>query len=86
MQGIGFWDIIRPSVRGGPSMTSPPLRFQDFELDPAQFELGRAGHRTVLHLSSAWGGLEQRKPLIESILSYVFPTAPKLRPQPATLT
>src|SRR3989442_13199513 len=36
--------------------------------------LGRAGHRTVLHLSSAWGGLEQRKPLIESILSYVFPT------------
>jgi hypothetical protein len=48
--------------------------------------LGRAGHRTVLHLSSAWGGLEQRKPLIESILSYVFPTAPKLRPQPATLT
>jgi hypothetical protein len=48
--------------------------------------LGRAGHRTVLHLSSAWGGLEQRKPLLESILSYVFPTAPKLRPQPATLT
>src|SRR5438093_1047142 len=48
--------------------------------------LGRAGHRTVLHLSSAWGGLEQRKPLIESILSYVFPTAPKLRPQPGTLT
>ena len=48
--------------------------------------LGRAGHRTVLHLSSAWGGLEKRKPLIESILSYVFPTAPKLRPQPGTLT
>ncbi len=47
---------------------------------------GDAGHRTVLHLSSAWGGLEQRKPLIESILSYVFPTAPKLRPQPGTLT
>ena len=34
-------------------MTSPPLRFQHFELDPAQFELRRAGHRVRL----------ERKPL-----------------------
>ena len=34
-------------------MTSPPLRFHDFELDPAQFELRRAGHRVRL----------ERKPL-----------------------
>jgi TolB-like protein/DNA-binding winged helix-turn-helix (wHTH) protein/tetratricopeptide (TPR) repeat protein len=34
-------------------MTSPFLRFQDFELDPAQFELRRAGHRVRL----------ERKPL-----------------------
>jgi hypothetical protein len=46
--------------------------------------LGRAGHRLVLHLSSAWGGLEKRKPLIENILSYVFPTPPKLEEQPGT--
>ena len=32
--------------------------------------LGRAGHRLVLHLSTAWGGLYQRKPLLESILFY----------------
>jgi len=34
-------------------MTSPPLCFHDFELDPAQFELRRAGHRVRL----------ERKPL-----------------------
>ena len=34
-------------------MTSPPLRFRDFELDPAEFELRRAGHRVRL----------ERKPL-----------------------
>ena len=34
-------------------MTEPPLRFWDFELDPAQFELRRAGHRVRL----------ERKPL-----------------------
>jgi TolB-like protein/DNA-binding winged helix-turn-helix (wHTH) protein/Tfp pilus assembly protein PilF len=34
-------------------MASPSLRFRDFELDPAQFELRRAGHRVRL----------ERKPL-----------------------
>ena len=34
-------------------MAPPPLRFLDFELDPAQFELRRAGHRVRL----------ERKPL-----------------------
>ena len=34
-------------------MTEPPLRFRDFELHPAQFELRRAGHRVRL----------ERKPL-----------------------
>jgi hypothetical protein len=45
--------------------------------------LGRAGHRLVLHLSSAWGGLEKRKPLLDNLLSPIFPTAPKLENQPA---
>ena len=40
--------------------------------------LGRAGRRKVLHLSSAWGGLEKRNSLFDNILSYVFPTSPKL--------
>jgi len=40
--------------------------------------LGRAGRKQVLHMSSAWGGLENRNPLFEKILSYVFPTSPKL--------
>jgi len=40
--------------------------------------LGKSGRKQVLHLSSAWGGLETRNPLFEKILSYVFPTSPKL--------
>jgi hypothetical protein len=40
--------------------------------------LGRSGRRSVIHMSKDWGGLEQRNPLFEKILSYVFPTSPKL--------
>jgi len=46
--------------------------------------LGRAGHRTVLHLSSAWGGLEHRNALFENLLTYFVPTSPKLNFEPAT--
>jgi hypothetical protein len=46
--------------------------------------LGRAGRRAVLHLSETWGGLSQRKPLLDSLLSYPFSTSPKLQSQPAT--
>ena len=31
--------------------------------------LGRAGHHTVLHLSAAWGGLEQRNPLLRQTVA-----------------
>ena len=40
--------------------------------------LGRAGHRTVLHLSAAWGGLEKRNSLLDNLLQYEIPTSPKL--------
>jgi hypothetical protein len=40
--------------------------------------LGRTGRKQVLHMSSAWGGLENRNSLFEKIPSYVFPTSPKL--------
>ncbi len=40
--------------------------------------LGRAGHRTVVHLSSAWGGLQGRISWFDNILAYVFPKSPKL--------
>ena len=40
--------------------------------------LGRAGRRVVLHLSSAWGGLAQRIPLLDKIIEYDFSTSPKL--------
>jgi hypothetical protein len=40
--------------------------------------LGRAGHQTVLHLSSAWGGLQKRISWFDNILAYVFPKSPKL--------
>ena len=37
--------------------------------------LGRAGHRTVLHLSAAWGGLEKRNSLFDQLLLYEIPTS-----------
>jgi hypothetical protein len=40
--------------------------------------LGRAGHQTVLHLSSAWGGMQSRIYWFSNILNYVFPKSPKL--------
>ena len=46
--------------------------------------LGRAGHRFVLHLSTSWGGLQQRIPLLENLLTYGFATSPKLHPQTQT--
>jgi hypothetical protein len=44
--------------------------------------LGRAGHRTVLHLSAAWGGVEKRNPLFDRLLLYPIPTSRKLEIQP----
>ena len=44
--------------------------------------LGRAGHRTVLHLSAAWGGLETRNSLLDQLLLYEIPTSRKLEIQP----
>ena len=44
--------------------------------------LGRAGHRTVLHLSAAWGGLEKRNSLLDNLLQYEIATSPKLGFQP----
>jgi hypothetical protein len=46
--------------------------------------LGRAGRRLVLHLSVAWGGLQQRNTLLENVLRYIHSTSPKLNPEPAT--
>src|ERR1700684_1454037 len=46
--------------------------------------LGRAGRRLVLHLSTSWGGLQQRIPLLENVLTYRVPTSPKLNPQTQT--
>jgi hypothetical protein len=43
--------------------------------------LGRAGHRTVLHLSAAWGGLERRNSLFDKLLLYEIPTSRKLETQ-----
>jgi DDE family transposase len=44
--------------------------------------LGRAGHRTVLHLSAAWGGLEKRNSLFDKLLDYEIPISRKLEFQP----
>lgn len=40
--------------------------------------LGRAGRRAVLHLSESWGGLHQRKPLLDHLLLHSFSISPKL--------
>lgn len=39
--------------------------------------LGRAARKPVLHLSSAWGGLEKHNPLIEAVLNWIIPTSPE---------
>lgn len=39
---------------------------------------GRSGHKFVLFLSSAWGGLASRKPFLDKINAAVFLTSPKL--------
>jgi hypothetical protein len=41
--------------------------------------LGRAGHKAVLHISSAWGGMAKHKPLLNAILHWQIPTSPKFR-------
>ena len=43
--------------------------------------LGRAGHRPVLPLSAAGGGLETRNSLLDKILAYEIPTSRKLELQ-----
>jgi len=45
---------------------------------------GRSGHHFVLFLSSAWGGLAARKPLLDKINAAFFPTSPKLSSALAT--
>ena len=46
--------------------------------------LGRTGHRLLLHLSTSWGGLQQRIPLLENLLTYGPSTSPKFHPQTQT--
>ena len=50
--------------------------------------LGRRGRKTVLYFSAAWGGLDQRIPLLEAILRWPIPTSPFLEkpPEPAAPT
>jgi TolB-like protein/DNA-binding winged helix-turn-helix (wHTH) protein/Tfp pilus assembly protein PilF len=57
-------------------MTSPSLRFQNFELNPAQFELRRAGHRVRLErkplellilLAEKRGNLVSREEIIQRV-------------------
>jgi hypothetical protein len=43
--------------------------------------LGRAGHRTVLPLSAAWGGLERRNSFLDKLLLYEISTSRKLEIQ-----
>jgi hypothetical protein len=51
------------------------LRAQVF---PCGAILGTARHRTMLHLSSVWEGLEHRNALFENLLRYPSATSPKL--------
>jgi hypothetical protein len=46
--------------------------------------LGRAGRRLVLHLSTSWGGLSRRIPLLDHIFKWELPTSPKFEPEPVT--
>ena len=39
--------------------------------------LGTAARKAVLHLSTAWGGCDKHKPLLDAILQWSPPTSPK---------
>ncbi len=39
---------------------------------------GRSARRLVLHVGQSWGGLTTRKPPLDSIFQWQFPTSPKL--------
>jgi hypothetical protein len=41
--------------------------------------LGRRGHHPVLYFSLSWGGLEQRKPLLDALLHWPTPIPPFLQ-------
>lgn len=43
--------------------------------------LGRRGRDPVLYFSMSWGGLEQRKPLLDALLHWPPPIAPFLEPK-----
>lgn len=47
-------------------------------------ELREQEEGITLSLSTAWGGLDQRIPLLTSILAWIFPISPKLTPVTAT--
>jgi hypothetical protein len=48
--------------------------------------LGRAGRRTVLHRSAAWGGLDERNSLFDKLLHDEIPPSPKFEFQPRAST
>jgi hypothetical protein len=48
--------------------------------------LGRAGHNAVIHLSTAWGGFNKHKPLIDAILRWHLPTSPKFDSSPHSIS
>jgi hypothetical protein len=70
-------DPARPSVQQRPAT----LRQQLFTCGAIA---GRSGHKIVLFLSTAWGGLAHRKALLDNITTTVFSTSPKLNAIPAT--
>jgi len=48
--------------------------------------LGLVGKQIALKLSCAWGGLAKHKPLLEAVLQWPNPTAPKLNSDPPNAT
>lgn len=68
--------------RSGPAQRRPATLRQS--LFTCGAIAGRSGHKIVLFLSAAWGGLSSRKPLLDKIVLTDFPTSPKLNPVAAS--
>lgn len=75
--------LLQSLAAAGPAVQRRPatLRQQVFTCGAIA---GRSGHKLVLFLSTAWGGLAQRKPLLDRLAAAVFPTSPKLNFTAAT--
>lgn len=72
---LSLLQALAPQAAGQPQRRPATLRSSLFLCAAAA---GRSGHKLVLFLSQSWGGLAQRKPLLDILAALENRTSPKL--------